>query len=341
MADNAQALALTTYTPDALAAKRKFRASPAALYLSQLATEKCRMTARESMRRITKILGLKDPNAWVGFPWEELTNEHTAYIRQRLIETSAAATIRLTLSQLRSILYCAYQSEMITHEQWARATTWPRLRMQSLPVGRKLSGDEIARLRAHLKELPGAYGEMMLAIFAAALGAGLRREELSRLRTDALADDKVTLLVLGKGQKQRLVPLPPDCAQDVAAWLTIRARLDLRAASMFVRLTADGRCIDAPITPTSMYHRIREMFLAVDIRDATPHDLRRTFASRLLRAAPASTVRELMGHEHIDTTLRYDRGATEEAASIVKNTSGWSAVSAEPGSRETTPTPEG
>jgi site-specific recombinase XerD len=322
--EETESIVVASVSPLALSQRRGYRASPAALYLASLATPKTVKTGKESMRRICRILGQEPSDAWVNFPWESLTSQETAYVRRCLMATVSPSTVRLTLSHLRSILFEAYKAHYITHENFMRATTWPKLKAETLEVGRRLTTEEIARLCSHLAELPGAYGAMMTALCGAALGAGLRREELSRLRADAL--DGHTLTIQGKNQKERRVALINGMETCIQDWLIIRGSLGLRCETMFVWLRSDGVLLDRSIGSLSIARRFHQLFDAVGIVAAT-HDLRRTYASFLLdKGTDLLMVRTLMGHQNVETTRRYDKRGKESAdkAARAQSLDGWS-----------------
>ena len=306
----------------ALAKTRGFRASPAALYLASLATPKTVQTGKEVMRRICKLFRRKSPDAWTTFPWEKLTIQETTFVRRTLMERVSPSTLRLTLSVLRSILFQAYKADYITHEAFYRATTWPKLKAHTEPTGRSLTDEELVRLRAHLLELPGAYGEMTMAIFAVGIGAGLRREELASLGADALGADG-TLFVLGKNQKEARVDLLDGAAKDLTVWLTTRHRLNLKSPTMFISLSSHGRCHDVGISPHAMAERVVSAMQAAGIEDATTHDLRRTYASRLLERSDLGTVKGMMRHENIATTAGYDRRWRKRAKTLAESIPLW------------------
>lgn len=330
VAEVVPSVGMAPYSPAELAKARGFRASPAAVYLSSLTTDKSRKTAKESLHRITSILGYKGKTDWIHFPWERLTINETMFVRARLIETMGPGTVRLTLTMLRMVLHTAYTLEYLTHEQWARATTWPRFSGKSVDRGRALTAEELGKLREYLDELPGAYGEMMVAIFAVGVGAGLRREEISRLKVDSLRDDSM-LVVKGKGRKERLVSMMDGIEEDVRRWLTTRAERGFKADTMFVSLGADGRNYDCPITPEGLAKRVRTIFCRLGFKGVSTHDLRRTYATRLLEEEPdITTVQRLMGHESQLTTGRYDKRGIAAGVKLTAQVRGWGKNRSEP-----------
>lgn len=308
--------------PSALAKTRNFGQSPAAMYLSSLSTEKSRQTARESLHRITSVFGHKGKQDWIVFPWERLDAQATTFARYCLIERHGPTTVRLTLTMLRRVLHCAFVLGYTTHEAWARATSWPPFRAKALERGRALTTVELSRLHEHLQELPGAYGDLTTAIFAVGIGGGLRREEISRLHVEALRPDGL-LHVYGKGRKERKVSLLAGAAADIERWLTTRARLDFRTKNMFVSLAADGRCADHAITPNGIAKRVSGILLAVGLRDLATHDLRRTYATRLLDVGDVLAIQRLMGHESPATTAKYDKRGEQAGAKATAQVYVW------------------
>ena len=267
--------------PAELAQSRGFRASPAAVYLASLSTDESRNTAKASMYRITKVFGRVGKDAWIHFPWERLDYQATMFVRHKLIQTQGPATVKLTLTHLRQVLFHAFRLGYITHEAWARATTWPKVPGKTLERGRTLTEDELGKLRAYLDELPGSYGELTTAIFAAGVGGGLRRDEISRLHHTALGPDGL-LLVYGKGRKERKVSLLGGAADDIRRWTDTRARLGFHTENLFVSLWCDGRYMDQPLSPGAVAERVKDVFRALGFQGLSAHDMRRTYCTRLL-----------------------------------------------------------
>ncbi len=142
------------------------------------------------------------------------------------------------------------------------------------------------------------------AILETLYGAGLRVSELVALDVDDVDLDDGSVRVMGKGSKERVVPLGTMAGQAVAGYLT-RARPDLaRAASgsaLFLnqrggRLTRQGA--------TQILKRAAG--LAGVQKRVTPHTLRHSFATHLLEGgADVRVVQELLGHASVATTQIY------------------------------------
>jgi len=143
--------------------------------------------------------------------------------------------------------------------------------------------------------LPWEYCALVLL-----LSTGLRRGELAAARcrdVDLLAE---TLLVHGKGGKERMLPLPPIAVTAIALYLpSRRARPGVDA----LLVNRAGR----PVTGHLLWRMLaRSLHRAgIDVA-ATPHHLRHTFATRLIReGVDVRTVQELLGHASLQTTARY------------------------------------
>ena len=166
------------------------------------------------------------------------------------------------------------------------------------PVPKALAHDETDRLLA----APGEEWQDRrdLALFSLLYGAGLRIGEALALDTDAFeAGD--TLRVVGKGRKERIVPLLPAVRAAAAAyWHTCPHPMP--AGGPFF-LGARGRRLQAGIAQL----RLRRLRARLNLPEtATPHALRHSFATHLLGAgADLRSIQELLGHASLTTTQRY------------------------------------
>lgn len=128
------------------------------------------------------------------------------------------------------------------------------------------------------------------------------------------------LAVTGKGNVERVVPLPAGAAAHVRAWMRHRGA---EPGPLVCRMTAAGEPIPAArLHPTYLYQLVQQWARAAGLERFSPHDLRRTYAGDLLDAgADLPTVQALMGHASPDTTSAYDRRgarARVAAASLLR-----------------------
>ena len=140
--------------------------------------------------------------------------------------------------------------------------------------------------------------------------SGLRVSELVRLKIIELGLDTGVVRILGKGSKERLVPLGEEALSWLARFLREgRAALLARRTSDFVFVTARG----APMTRQAFWHLIkRRAALVLPGKSLSPHTLRHAFATHLLNhGADLRVVQMLLGHADISTTQIYTHVARE------------------------------
>ena len=144
------------------------------------------------------------------------------------------------------------------------------------------------------------------AILEVMYGCGLRVSELCELKREDIVADGELLRILGKGSKERIVPIGTAAGRALTAYLEGSresfARGDLSENHVF--LTRLGR----PFTRQGVFKIVRQRAAAVGIAAdrISPHVLRHCFASHMLsRGADIRAIQELLGHADIGTTQVY------------------------------------
>jgi integrase/recombinase XerD len=134
-------------------------------------------------------------------------------------------------------------------------------------------------------------------------GTGIRVSEASELRLEALQLEMGFLLVRGKGDKERIVPIGEMAREKLRRYLSEgRPQLLKDRASAFVFLNPRGR----KLSRQGIWKIIKKYALLCGIKDISPHTLRHTFATHLLqRGADLRVVQILLGHADISTTQIY------------------------------------
>jgi len=141
------------------------------------------------------------------------------------------------------------------------------------------------------------------AILEILYGCGLRVSEAVSLKISCLYFDEGFIRVIGKGNKERLVPVGEMAADAVNAYLEQRPEPYDSASDDLVFLNRFGRSLSRQ----SVFKMIKHQALAAGIRkDISPHTFRHSFATHLVEnGADLRMVQEMLGHESITTTEIY------------------------------------
>ena len=152
---------------------------------------------------------------------------------------------------------------------------------------------------------------------------GMRVSELVSLPIAATRGDPRLLLILGKGGKERMVPLSPPARTALAEWLVLRDRIDdqNRAAHKPVsRFLFPSHGASGHLTRHRFYLLIKEFAVAagVDPSKVTPHTLRHAFATHLLaNGADLRAIQTMLGHADVATTEIYTHVLEERLSELV------------------------
>ena len=166
-----------------------------------------------------------------------------------------------------------------------------------------LTVQEIDDMIAHI-DMSKPEGHRNRAIIEMLYGSGLRVSELTELRLSNLYRQEGYMRIIGKGNKQRLVPISPEADKQLGYWLEDRNKLDIKPeATDIVFLNHYGR----QLTRAMIFTIVKRLAQAADIRkNISPHTLRHSFATHLLQnGADLRIIQQLLGHESIVTTEIY------------------------------------
>ncbi|HET9925951.1 MAG TPA: tyrosine recombinase XerC [Methylomirabilota bacterium] len=183
----------------------------------------------------------------------------------------------------------------------------PARQVRSPRLGRRLPSflpvDE-ATVLLNAPPEPSAAGARDRALLELLYASGLRVAEGCGLDLDDLDEARRTVRVVGKGDKERVVPVGETALEALAAHLAMRGR---RRGPLFLNARG-GR-----LTPRSAHRivRARARQAGIDQR-VTPHTLRHSFATHMLGAgADLRLIQELLGHSRLSTTQRYTHVSPE------------------------------
>ncbi|BDI31100.1 tyrosine recombinase XerD [Capsulimonas corticalis] len=231
------------------------------------------------------------------------TEDAAAFIAIHRKGGVAPATIKRRLSALRMF------AQFLVREE-ARADDFTLTldpgKSRSARLPKTLSVREMERLLVAPEETTPE-GRRDGAMLELMYGSGLRVSELVALKTDALDLRAELVRPLGKGNKERQIPLTPQARLRIESYLKdARPKLmGSKAPSPFLFVTDQGTCM----TREHFYTRIQEHGRAAGIlQPVTPHMLRHSFATHLLAGgADVRAIQEMMGHASVETTQRYTK----------------------------------
>lgn len=169
-----------------------------------------------------------------------------------------------------------------------------------------LSQSEVKRLlnTCDLATLQGKRDRIVLGLL---VGAGLRREEVVKLKFDHIVTlplagkFRTALNVRGKGAKDRVVPINDKLAAALDEWGAM-----LSSTGFIARSVSKGGVIGDSISAVGAFEIVSRTGAAISKPDLAPHDLRRTYAQLGYEAGvPITQISKLLGHESVSTTQRY------------------------------------
>ena len=194
----------------------------------------------------------------------------------------------------------------------------PTSRLEAPRLGRKLpevlSVSEIDRMLDKI-DLSKPEGRRNKAMLETLYSCGLRVSELVGLKLSGIFRAEGFIRVIGKGDKERLVPFSPRALKEIDLYMPDRNSLTIQAGYEDVLfLNRRGKML----TRNMVFTIIRELALAAGIKKTvSPHTFRHSFATHLVEGgADLRAVQEMLGHESITTTEIYthlDREYLREA----------------------------
>ena len=285
--------------------------------------EYLRLSRRMSEHTIDAYLGdLRALLDYVGLRWDAPAGEfgqaltHRS-IRSWLADTLASGGARSTIARhtaaIRNFTAWAVREEILPSDP-AVALTSPRAD-QRLPTPLDESEARTLINLARAEAVDGSAAQMRAwAILELTYACGLRVSEVCALDVSSLNREALTVRVLGKGNKERVVPYGPPAREALDHWLVRgRPQLVTQSSGEALFLGDRGGRID-PRVVRSMVHR---MAAKAGVHDVAPHGLRHSTATHLLQGgADLRAVQEMLGHASLSTTQRYTHVDTARLSAI-------------------------
>ena len=143
---------------------------------------------------------------------------------------------------------------------------------------------------------------------------GMRRGELLNLKVSDLNLSAFTIKVLGKGNKERLIPISHATATLLRQYLDLRQQTFPNTAELALLLTKDGKAAYAKL----IYRIVKDSLSTITTQEKrSPHVLRHSFATHLSdHGADLNAIKELLGHSSLAATQIYTHHSIERLKKI-------------------------
>lgn len=285
-------------------------------FLSYLTVEKAcsELTVTNYRKDLTSFAAFWRERAKGAVLWERVSPlDIRAYLALLNEKGYARRTIARRISALRSFYKFLVRENILD--------TSPLAKVRSPKLEKKLPGflDEVEI--DELLALPDSkpLGRRDQAVLELLYATGCRVSELVGLTLERLDLSNRFVILLGKGNKERLVPLGNTCCAALAAYYPFRLELMQKyRAEQHDQVFVNSR--GGPLTDRSVRRILDKYISQLALRkQVSPHTIRHTFATHLLsHGADLRAVQELLGHANLSTTQIYTHVTTERIAAVYK-----------------------
>lgn len=279
--------------------------NPATIYLDSLGSPRSAVTMHNCLDHVAQMLGQESV---LDCDWGAMRRQHVQTVINKLkMKNISPATINLYLYAMKGVAREAFSNDVMPQVAYLKISLIRGLSYQRLPTGQSLTTHQCKKLLNVCDDntLSGLRDKALLALM---MGCGLRRAEITSLQMEHWDPKESAFTFIGKGNKQRKVYLPPDLEPIFDSWISVRGSTE---GSIFPPIHKGQKKESIKICnmlPCSVYRIVKRRAKAAKIPTLTPHDLRRTFASRMLEAGiDLFVLQQSMGHASIAVTTRYDR----------------------------------
>jgi integrase/recombinase XerC len=224
----------------------------------------------------------------------------------QLVEAGAKPTsVNRKIASLRSLYKFMMREQALDKD--------PMLKIKPLKTGKRLptfvKENEMAKvldMTEFGEDLKGRREQLILEMFYA---TGIRLSELIHLNESDVDLHSRTIKVLGKRNKERVVPFPAPLVNIIKGYTDVRNREVEMKDHGYLFVTDSGE----PCYPTMVYQIVRKHLQASNTEKRSPHVLRHTFATHLLdKGAEINAVKDLLGHTSLAATQVYTHNSLDK-----------------------------
>ena len=251
------------------------------------------------------------------FEQENLVEVNYSQIRSWIVSLVDANISNTSVNRKMASLKSFYKFLLKTKQIEAS----PLLKHKALKTPKKLqipfSENEMNKVLGQIQYPEGFEGIRDKLIIDLFYTTGIRRTELIHLELRNIDQSGLTLKVLGKRNKERILPILPNVLQEIKTYIEERNLLNNLVDDAYLLLTFKGN----KLNDSFVYRLINTYFSNVSEKvKKSPHILRHTFATHLLNnGADINSVKELLGHSSLASTQVYTHSSLAELKKVYEN----------------------
>ena len=251
------------------------------------------------------------------YQYSEIADVNYAIVRSWIVSLVDSGISNRTVNRKISSLKTYYKFLLKT----GQIEINPLAKHKALKTSKKIqvpfSENEIVSVMEMLSAEKGFEGMRDRLIVELFYSTGIRRAELINIKLNDVSFAQRTIKVLGKRNKERIIPLLPAVLKTIEEYLPLRHELENIKDADFLFLTQKG----VKIYETLVYRIINSYFSEASEKvKKSPHILRHSFATHLLNeGADINAVKELLGHSSLASTQVYTQNSIAKLKEVYKN----------------------
>ncbi len=267
---------------------------------------------------------LQDFSKFVKRRNSDIADARPQYVKDYLKHLSGAGmtanTISRRISTLRQFFGFLY-SEKLRKDDPSASISNPK-KEKTLP--KLLNEDEVEMLLNVAAKRSGANGKRLVALLEILYATGLRVSELVGLKITSISRDERFLVVLGKGGKERIVPINDHARNSISNYMSVRKHFlgGFKIDQNNNPWLFPSRGKDGFLTRARFGQLLKELAVeaGIAVQRVSPHVLRHSFASHLLaNGADLRSLQKMLGHADISTTQIYTHVLSKRMTALVKD----------------------
>jgi integrase/recombinase XerC len=235
-----------------------------------------------------------------------------SWLVEELNKGNSARTVNRKITTLKSFYKYLIKEEKIKQN--------PTIKISSSKTSKKLPQfvglTDMNKLLDKLKfeeNFSGSRDKLIIEVF---YSTGVRLSELINIKLTDVDSLKNQIKVLGKRNKERLIPLTKELQKSIEGYMTLRMK-EKAIDRSYLFLTDSGK----KLNPSMVYRKVNELLKGVTtLEKKSPHVLRHTFATHMLNnGADLNVIKELLGHASLSATEVYTHNSIDQLKEIFNN----------------------